>query len=154
MRATGRAFVAGSMLSLICISASVADEQQLARTQLAKLGKAATALVELGGGRGQGFGQGYGSAFCIHHSGLFVTNEHVIHPPNPFPANQQGAEGQITLVVNPGQNSESSYAARVIRTDKELDLALLRIDGSHNFPALSLGDDEKLEELMDAVGRG
>jgi S1-C subfamily serine protease len=55
------------------------------------------------------------------------------------------------LVVNPGQDNERSYAAHVIRTDKHLDLALLRVDGIHNFPTLSLGEDEKLEELMDVV---
>jgi hypothetical protein len=58
------------------------------------------------------------------------------------------------LVVNPGQDNERSYAAQVIRTDNHLDLALLRVDGMHNFPTLSLGDDEKLEELMDVVAFG
>ena len=156
MCAAGRAFVAASVLSLVWVGANVADEQRLPRTQLAKLGKAASALVEVGGGQGQAFGQGpaYGSAFCVHPSGLFVTTEHVIHPPNRFGGNPQGAEGPITLVVNPGQKTEKSYAVRVVRVDKELDLALLRADGVRNFPALSLGDDENLKELMDVVAFG
>src|SRR6516165_4019689 len=68
--------IVASLLSLLWTSWSAADEP-LARTQLAKLGKAATALVEVKAGPAQGLHQGYGSAFCIHPSGLFVTNEHV-----------------------------------------------------------------------------
>jgi S1-C subfamily serine protease len=154
MRTTGPVFVTGLVLAFTGIEAAGADEQPLARTQLAKLGKAATALVELDGVRGQPFGQGFGSAFCVHRAGLFVTNDHVVHPRSPFPGNQQSGERPITLVINPGQKGERSYAARVIRSDKDLDLALLRVDGNHDFPALSLGDDEKLEELMDVVAFG
>jgi S1-C subfamily serine protease len=154
MRSTLCTFLAVSVIGSMWGGVIVGDEQKLARNQLARLGKAATALVELGGGRGPQFGQAYGSAFCIHPTGLFVTNDHVVHPPNPFPGNQQGAEGPITLVVNPGQKEQRSYAARVIRADKHLDLALLRVDGIRDFPALSLGDDEKLEELVDVVAFG
>lgn len=149
----GTPLVAGIVLFLLGVSATRAEEQQRTRTELAKVGKAATALLEVGA-RGHGFGHGYGSAFCIHRSGLFVTNEHVIHPRDQFGLNQQSAEGQITLVANPGEKSEKSYAARVIRIDKDLDLALLRVEGGHDFPSLSLGDDDKLQELMDVVAFG
>ena len=46
--------------------------QDPAKTQINKQAKAATALVEVQGGFKQG------SAFCIHDSGLFVTNHHVV----------------------------------------------------------------------------
>jgi Trypsin-like peptidase domain len=154
MHAKCLAFVAGLMLSLICQGVNRADEPPRARTQLAKLGKAATALVELGDGRGPGVAQGHGSAFCIHDSGLFVTAEHVIHPPSPFPGNQPIGDSPITLILNPGQVSQKACAARVLRADKELDLALLRVEGLDKFPALYLGDDEKLEELMDVIAFG
>jgi S1-C subfamily serine protease len=131
-----------------------AAEGQLARTQLAKLGKVATALVEVKAGPTQGLRQGYGSAFCIHRSGLFVTNEHVVYPPGPVLGHQPGARGEVTLVLNPGEKTQKSYAAQVIRTDKQLDLALVRVDGANNFPALNFGDDEQLEELMDVVAFG
>src|SRR5262249_43711107 len=94
------------------------------------------------------------SAFCVHRSGLFVTNEHVIHPPGNFPGDPGAARGPITLVVNPGEKNERSYGARVVRVAKDLDLALLRVEGADNFPALSLGDDEKLEEWMEVVAFG
>jgi hypothetical protein len=132
---------------------SAADEP-LARTQLAKLGKAATGLVEVKGGPARGLRQAHGSAFCIHRSGLFVTNEHVVYPRGPFPGHQPGAHGEIGLVLNPGEKTQKPYAARVIRTDKQLDLALLRVDGANEIPALNLGDDDQLEELMEVVAFG
>jgi hypothetical protein len=145
--------IVASLLSLLWTSWSAADEP-LARTQLAKLGKAATALVEVKAGPAQGLGQGYGSAFCIHRSGLFLTNEHVVNPPGVFPGRLPSARGEVTVILNPGEKTQKSYAAKVIRTEKQLDLALLRVDGTDNFPALNLGDDEQLEELMDVVAFG
>jgi hypothetical protein len=153
MGRTLRIFLAGSVVCLFWAGANLGDEQ-LSRTQLARLGKSATVLVELGGRPGQRMGQGYGSAFCIHGSGLFVTNEHVVHPRNQVYGNQEGAEGDITLVVHPGEKNEKSYGAKVVRADKQLDLALLRVDGKHDFPTLRLGDAEGLEELMDVVAFG
>lgn len=101
--------------------------------------------TKAGGGRGPlAFQRDLGSAFCIHPSGLFLTNEHVIHP-----------LGEVTLVLNPGdKKTEKTYAARVIRADKQLDLALLRIEGAKDLAALSLGSDEKLEELTEVVAFG
>ncbi len=101
----------------------------MSRAQLAKTAKAATALVEV---KGRG---GNGSAFCIHSSGLFLANAHVV-------------QGDVTLVLSPGQKAEKAYPAGVIRMDKEQDLALLRVGGVKDLPALSLGSDTQLEELM------
>jgi S1-C subfamily serine protease len=42
---------------------------------------------------------------------------------------QPGADSKITLVVDPGQKNEKSYSARVVRKDRDLDLALLRVEG-------------------------
>jgi S1-C subfamily serine protease len=111
----------------------VADEP-LSRVQLARLGKAATAFVEVKAARGQGAG----SAFCIHSDGWFLTNAHV-------------AQGDVTLVLNPTLKTPKSYPARVVRSDAELDLALLHIEGARDLPALELGSDEGLEELMEVV---
>jgi hypothetical protein len=119
---------------------SRAADDGLSRVQIARLGKPATALVEV---RGRD-GMNYGSAFCIHASGLFVTNHHVT----------DGALGDIILVLNSGQKSQKSYPARVIRSDKQRDLALLQITGAQDLPALALGSDDNLEELMDVVAFG
>jgi len=106
------------------------------RTEIAKLGKAATALVEAGNNT-------QGSAFCIHPAGFFITNAHVV---------RQG--GGPTLILNPGQKNEKALQARVVRADEELDLALLQVSGQNNFPALALGTVEGLTELTEVVAFG
>jgi hypothetical protein len=128
----------GSLVVLLTLLGTCrATDQGLSRAQIAQTGKPATALVEVKvPGR-----FGYGSAFCIHSSGLFLTNAHV-------------PKGDITLVLNPGLKTEKSFPARVIRSDKDLDLALLRIDGAKDLPALTLGSDDKLAELMEVVAFG
>jgi WD40 repeat protein/S1-C subfamily serine protease len=107
------------------------------RVQLARIGKAATAFVKVNAPRGQASG----SAFCIHPSGLFLTTADV-------------AQGELALVLDPSLQTEKAYPARVVRSDNDLDLALLRADGARDLPALSLGSDEGLEELMDVVALG
>jgi hypothetical protein len=120
---------------LTALSPAPAADDGLTRAQLNKLGKPATALVEV---KGRGM---YGSAFCIHSSGLFLTNEHV-------------AQGELNLILDPGLKTEKVYRARVVRSDKQLDLALLRIDDVKDLPTLALGSDDKLEELMELVAFG
>jgi hypothetical protein len=116
---------------------SGAADEPLTRVQIARLGKAATALVEGKAARGQGSG----SACCIHKDGWFLTNAHV-------------AQGEITLVLNPSLPTQKAYPARVVRSDTDLDLALLQADGARDLPALALGSDEGLEELMEVVAFG
>jgi WD40 repeat protein/S1-C subfamily serine protease len=119
---------------LLLATVGRAADEPLSRVQLARLGKAATAFVEVKAARGQGAG----SAFCIHPDGWFLTNAHV-------------AQGDVTLVLNPTLKTPKSYPARVVRSDAELDLALLHIEGVKDLPALALGSDEGLEELMEVV---
>jgi hypothetical protein len=131
----------GSLAGLLTLLGTCrAADQDLSRAQLAKIGKRATALIEV---RLPG-GFGYGSAFCIHPSGLFLTNYHVT----------ERAQGDITLVLNSGLKTEKAYPARVVRSYKDLDLALLRVEGAGGLPALALGSDEGLEELMEVVAVG
>lgn len=119
----------------LAFSAHAADE--LSRAEIAKLGKAATAYVE------NKTKKSSGTAFCIHLSGLFLTNQHVI------------ADGStINLVIDAGQKTQKVLAAKVIRSDKELDLALLRVDGEHKLSAVALGSDESLSELSEIVAFG
>jgi hypothetical protein len=119
------------VLLLATLGSSRAADDALSRAQIAKIGKRATALVEV---KGRGFS---GSAFCVHRSGLFVTNEHV-------------AQGDLTLVLDRGLK----YPARVIRADKNLDLAVLRVERARGVPALTLGSDDGLEELAEVVALG
>jgi hypothetical protein len=134
-------------LILVVGNAGAADETSW-RVEVGKIGKPATALVEVKT-RGE-----YGSAFCIHPSGLFVTNAHVVQSTIPAAPGTPTPPVEITLVLNSGTKTEKTYSAKVVRVDKELDLALLRIDGAKDLPALTLGSDEKLTELEDVVACG
>jgi WD40 repeat protein len=125
-----------AIVVMAATSCGAADEP-LTRVQLARLGKAATAFVDVKATQGQGSG----TAFCIHPDGWFLTNAHV-------------AQGELTLVLDPALASQKAYSARVVRSDSELDLALLRIEGARGLPALELGSDEGLEELTEVIGFG
>src|SRR5262245_29081449 len=121
----------------ICQGTSAAGEP-LPRGQLVKQGKAATALVEMK--------PRYGSAFCVHPSGLFVTNEHVVRP--------FGIPAPVTLVLDAGMKTQKVLRATVVRRDPALDLALLRAEGKHELAALALGSDQDLDELSELVAFG
>jgi hypothetical protein len=121
-------------------TAAPAADAALSRVELARLGKAATALVEL---KEEG---AYGTAFCIHPSGLFLTNEHVVH--------ETGPGGAVALILNPGLAKQKVLRAEVVRTNPDEDVALLRADDAKDLPALELGTDDSLVELMDVVAFG
>lgn len=81
---------------------------------------------------------GFGSGVIISKDGYIVTNNHVI----------DGAD-EITVKLN--DNRE--FAGRVIGTDPNSDLALVKIEGD-DFPTLPIGnsDDLKVGEWVLAVG--
>jgi hypothetical protein len=109
----------------------------LPREEVARIGKASTALVVVKPALD------YASAFCVHDSGLFLTNEHVVR-----------GSGSIDLVLDPGLKTERVFTAKVVRADKDLDLALLRAEGAKGLPALALGSTDKLSELAEVVAFG
>ena len=79
-----------------------------------------------------------GSGVIISADGYIVTNNHVV----------EGAD-QLTVTLN--DNRE--FSARIIGTDKNSDLALIKIDGK-NLPAITIGnsDDLRVGEWVLAVG--
>lgn len=79
-----------------------------------------------------------GSGVIVSSDGYIVTNNHVV----------KGAEKvQVTL------NDKKSYAAEIIATDPNTDLALLKIEGQ-NFPYIPYGNSDNLKvgEWVLAVG--
>lgn len=79
-----------------------------------------------------------GSGVIISSDGYIVTNNHVV----------ENAD-QITITLN--DNRE--FTARVVGTDPDTDLALLKVDAK-SLPAIVVGDSEKLKvgEWVLAVG--
>jgi hypothetical protein len=133
---------AASLAVLLCLMGySSAADDPLPREAIARRAKASTALVELK--------PGYGSGFCVHSSGLFVTNEHVIRPPFMF-----RHLNSINVVLDAGLKTQKVLKAKVLRSDKGLDLALLKVDGTENLEALELGSDRDLGELTELIACG
>ncbi|HUB61374.1 MAG TPA: trypsin-like peptidase domain-containing protein [Puia sp.] len=79
-----------------------------------------------------------GSGVIISQDGYIVTNNHVVN----------GAT-DITVTLN----NRTNYKAKVIGTDPNTDLALIKIDG-HNLPVMAIGnsDDVKLGQWVMAIG--
>ncbi len=71
-----------------------------------------------------------GSGFIINKDGYILTNEHVI----------DGAT-QINVKL---ADSNKSYKAKVIGSDAELDLAVIKIDANKDLPYLPMGDSSKV----------
>lgn len=84
--------------------------------------------------------QGLGSGFLISPDGYILTNEHVI----------DGAQ-EIKVTVT-GYNTP--FQARVVGSDYDLDLAVLKIEGTRPFPYLELGDSDQVRvgEWVIAIG--
>jgi S1-C subfamily serine protease len=135
-RSLSRAVLAAGLLALVL--PAVARDEKPKRVEIGKRAKAATAFVEVPG-------RGTGTAFCVHPSGLFVTNEHVV----------RGAQNDtVTLVLDPSLETQRVFKAKVVRTDKGTDLALLRAEGANDLPSLTLGSTEGVAELADVVACG
>lgn len=88
--------------------------------------------------------KGLGSGFFIHSDGYLVTNAHVV-------------EGATKLTVTALVNGRSrDYFGRVIGSDRQTDVALIRIDpeDGESFATLSLGDSDELQvaEWVAAIG--
>jgi len=82
---------------------------------------------------------GTGSGVIISEDGYIVTNNHVI---------ANAAELEVTL------NNNKTYKAQLIGTERQMDLALLKIETKEKLPFLTFGnsDDIKLGQWVLAVG--
>ena len=83
--------------------------------------------------------RGQGSGFIISEKGLILTNNHVV-------------EDADVIKVILSDNRE--FVAKVVGTDPQSDVALLKIDDPENLPVLPLGDSSALEvgEWVIAIG--
>ena len=75
--------------------------------------------------------QGLGSGFVVDRNGYILTNNHVV---------ENATRIQVTL---PGDNTK--YTAKLIGTDPELDLAVLKIDAGKQLTALRIGNSDDIE---------
>src|SRR3954470_5068728 len=88
------------------------------------------------GGRGAVTGQG--SGFFISADGFAVTNNHVV----------DGAD-KVEVTMDDGK----TFTAKVIGTDQRTDLALIKVEGSKDFPFAKLSDSKpRIGDWVLAVG--
>ena len=82
--------------------------------------------------------RGAGSGFIISKDGYILTNNHVVEDAD-----------KITVRLS----DEREFKAKVIGTDPQSDVALIKIDGK-NLPVLPLGDSDKIQvgEWVIAIG--
>jgi len=82
-----------------------------------------------------------GSGFIISGDGYIVTNNHVV----------EGAD-KITVSLDGGNTS--GLQAKVIGTDPDTDLALLKVESKKELPQLAFGDSDAMEvgEWVVAIG--
>ena len=71
-----------------------------------------------------------GSGLLISSDGFILTNNHVVEKAD-----------KISVKL---QKGEKVYQAKVIGTDADTDLALIKIDNGNNLPYLKLGDSAKM----------
>ena len=71
-----------------------------------------------------------GSGFIVNKAGYIVTNNHVIDDAT-----------RITVKLDSGEE----FVAKVLGTDEETDLAVLKIDAGRDLPFVSFGDSDRAE---------
>lgn len=117
----------------LCDAASPAVVQIEARSRV---------LVDNQNSRGAGFFAkqwGTGSGVIVDASGYIITNAHVV-------AGSNDIDVSVADTSDPGQiDAHNHFAARVIGIDKEIDLAVLKVDADH-LPSLSFRDSDKLKQ--------
>ncbi|MBY0013023.1 S1C family serine protease [Paenibacillus typhae] len=82
---------------------------------------------------------GIGTGFIYESSGYILTNQHVV----------EGADViQVTV-----DGTTKPYEAKLLGSSKDLDLAVLKIEGS-DFPTVALGDSDSLKVGSEVVAIG
>ena len=74
--------------------------------------------------------KGMGSGVIISQDGYVLTNNHVV----------EGAKDVIITLAD-----QKEYKGRIVGTDPQTDIAVVKIDAQESFPAATLGDSENLK---------
>ena len=86
-----------------------------------------------GGGGGDMTAQSLGSGVIVSANGYIITNFHVVEKADRI---------RVSLM---GEPASVSYPAKVIGTDKETDLAVIKIEVNHPLPYAKLGNSDSMQ---------
>lgn len=78
-----------------------------------------------------------GSGFNISPNGLIITSAHIVSDP--------------TIKYYVLTESNETYSVESIRTDKNVDLALLKINPHHNLPSLKIGNSDSVKPGQEII---
>ncbi|MDE0316249.1 MAG: trypsin-like peptidase domain-containing protein [Candidatus Poribacteria bacterium] len=81
----------------------------------------------------------WGSGFFFRQDGHILTNDHIVH----------GAENLNVRLLD-----GSTLDAKLVGTDINTDIAVLKVDGNQEFPTLPLADSEKVRVGQFAIAIG
>ncbi|MDP8948193.1 MAG: trypsin-like peptidase domain-containing protein [Actinomycetota bacterium] len=118
--------------------ASIPSAEALSSASVQMIGRAHESVVQV-----QSWGRGTGAGVVWDRDGLVLTNHHVVA------GGRRGARVQVVL------HDDRTFDAQVVRRGRDLDLALLRIEGAPgDLPAAPYGDSDKLRVggLVYAIG--
>lgn len=101
--------------------------------------------------RGQETLYGAGSGIIISNDGYIITNAHVAE--NDYYTVSKLVVNVNTTDPTDGTSISTPYTAKLVGSDTDTDLAVLKIEGT-NFPSAKLGDSDKLSLGDDVVAIG
>jgi len=91
------------------------------------------------GGSGGAERHALGSGFILDGDGYIITNNHVV---------EDASEVKVQL------GDKREFEAKVIGTDPQTDLALLKIDAGKSLPHVTMGDSDKIRVGDDVIAVG
>lgn len=98
----------------------------------------------------QGTASAQGSGVIISEDGYILTNNHVVNSSSSSSFYELGKASKITVKL---YNDDTEYEAKIIGTDEQTDLAVIKID-KKNLTAAELGDSDTVQvgEFCMALG--
>ena len=115
--------------------------------QVIKKVKASTVYIRNTARTGE---QSSGTGFFAVKPGFVVTNAHVVG----YGPTELSVPAKLEVVLNSGENGERTLPATIYGLDADLDLALLKVDGTELPPLLTLGKSDDLTEAQEVVAFG
>lgn len=102
-----------------------------------------------------------GSGFVVSEDGLIVTNAHVIEDAEETLPLKDGSQlrwrfvsTELKVVVRSGEQGEQTYLPRVVKVNKDLDLAVLKISPKQPLKPLKVDSTQEIRSGLPALMAG